>query len=67
MGARHRAGAEQARCRLGCGLGRLAGIPTAVFGPTPPGIGGGNVYVLIPKLIAVAEALAAPARDILDA
>jgi acetylornithine deacetylase/succinyl-diaminopimelate desuccinylase-like protein len=46
-------------------LVRLAGIPTAVFGPTPHGIGGGDECVMIPELIAVAEALAASARDIL--
>jgi acetylornithine deacetylase/succinyl-diaminopimelate desuccinylase-like protein len=54
-----RVGASDAR------LFRLAGIPTAVFGPTPHGMGGGDEYVLIPELIAVAEALEASARDIL--
>lgn len=54
-----RVGASDAR------LFRLAGIPTAVFGPTPHGMGGGDEYVLIPELIAVAETLAAAARDIL--
>lgn len=55
-----RVGASDAR------LFRLAGIPTAVFGPTPYGMGGGDEYVLIPELIAVAETLAAAARDILS-
>ncbi|WP_333672146.1 M20/M25/M40 family metallo-hydrolase [Elioraea tepidiphila] len=54
-----RVGASDAR------LFRLAGIPTAVFGPTPHGMGGGDEYVLIPELIAVAQALEAAARDIL--
>lgn len=54
-----RVGASDAR------LFRLAGIPTAVFGPTPYGMGGADEYVLIPELFAVAEALAATVRDLL--
>jgi succinyl-diaminopimelate desuccinylase len=54
-----RVGASDAR------LFRLAGIPTAVFGPTPFGMGGGDEYVLIPELFAVAEALEAASRDLL--
>ncbi|WP_439576778.1 M20/M25/M40 family metallo-hydrolase [Elioraea sp.] len=54
-----RVGASDAR------LFRLAGIPTAVFGPTPYGMGGGDEYVLIPELIAVAETIEAASRDIL--
>ena len=54
-----RVGASDAR------LFRLAGIPAAVFGPTPYGMGGADEYVLIPELIAVAETLEAAARDIL--
>lgn len=54
-----RVGASDAR------LFRLFGIPTAVFGPTPHGMGGGDENVDLAELFAVADALAAAVRDLL--
>lgn len=54
-----RVGASDAR------LFRLFGIPTAVFGPTPHGMGGGDESVELAELFAVADALAVAVRDLL--
>lgn len=54
-----RVGASDAR------LFRLFDIPTAVFGPTPHGMGGGDESVELAELFAVADALAAAVRDLL--
>jgi acetylornithine deacetylase/succinyl-diaminopimelate desuccinylase-like protein len=56
-----RVGASDAR------LFRLFGIPTAVFGPTPHGMGGGDENVELAELFAVADALEAAVRDLLTA
>jgi len=56
-----RVGASDAR------LFRLFGIPTAVFGPTPHGMGGGDENVELAELFAVADALEAAVRDLLAA
>jgi acetylornithine deacetylase/succinyl-diaminopimelate desuccinylase-like protein len=56
-----RVGASDAR------LFRLFGIPTAVFGPTPHGMGGGDECVDLAELFAVADALEAAVRDLLAA
>lgn len=53
-----RVGASDAR------LFRLAGIPTAVFGPTPHGMGGGDENVVLAELFAVADALAVAVREL---
>ncbi|MCU0984067.1 MAG: M20/M25/M40 family metallo-hydrolase [Acetobacteraceae bacterium] len=54
-----RVGASDAR------LFRLFDIPTAVFGPTPHGMGGGDESVELAELFAVADALEAAVRDLL--
>jgi acetylornithine deacetylase/succinyl-diaminopimelate desuccinylase-like protein len=54
-----RVGASDAR------LFRLFGIPTAVFGPTPHGMGGGDESVELAELFAVADALEVAVRDLL--
>lgn len=56
-----RVGASDAR------LFRLAGIPTAVFGPTPHGMGGGDENVELAELFAVADALEVAVRRLLAA
>lgn len=53
-----RVGASDAR------LFRLAGIPTAVFGPTPHGMGGGDENVVLSELNAIADALAVAVREL---
>jgi acetylornithine deacetylase/succinyl-diaminopimelate desuccinylase-like protein len=53
-----RVGASDAR------LFRLAGIPTAVFGPTPHGMGGGDENVVLAELNAIADALAVAVREL---
>jgi succinyl-diaminopimelate desuccinylase len=56
-----RVGASDAR------LFRLFGIPTAVFGPTPHGMGGADENVELAELFAVADALEAALRELLAA
>jgi acetylornithine deacetylase/succinyl-diaminopimelate desuccinylase-like protein len=56
-----RVGASDAR------LFRLAGIPTAVFGPTPHGMGGGDENVDLAELCTVADALETAVRVLLAA
>ena len=53
-----RVGASDAR------LFRLAGIPTAVFGPTPHGMGGGDENVVLAELNAIADALVVAVREL---
>jgi len=48
-------------------LFRLFGIPTAVFGPTPHGMGGADEHVELAELFAVADALEAAVRALLAA
>lgn len=56
-----RVGASDAR------LFRLFGIPTAVFGPTPHGMGGADENVALAELFALADALEAALPELLGA
>lgn len=56
-----RVGASDAR------LYRAAGVPTAVYGPTPHGMGGPDEHVLLAELDTVAQVFALTAFDFLTA